>query len=590
MAIKRLLQCWVSIALNVYSTDGNPVGPLPGAGSTDQQALKTLVTTVTDQGSAYTLTYQPTTIAAATTLVDGTSTTAIDAGAVVGIVAGGAAVAALPLAIPKAVPQPILEGDSPTPGGEDDSENTGCEEKTAKVCTEDCSADWFVSSKKVQTTLKCSTATCADTTGCTVADTTKTNSQTISVGSVVTYTTSTASGLATAAPLNYAVIQVYLGKEYLRLHIDGKGDNANSEAECGKDPAKGILKKEGLKDNVADFCKSNYDIAASPNTPLLVTYNQDENRMQVVLQVSYTGRRGQGAIYTVNEKKCNEVFSKILTCGPDKDHTFGGKITSEKGVYSIEPYTYPGKLECAPGGGKYGVFQDEALANIDDFCTKFDGQQISQGESKDNRYFQREGGRLSKISVSWEPGSIGCEQGGPFDHGYHINKAACKRFLGQTISDCNTDKKYFKAAGVNTDQCARYQLSVESRETVICGSDPRYSDAQRALWHPFDPEAGYDAIETFCGKNLLADPSFVDKTGGFSQFGDWPEGLAKGGKRPVTITAKFLEESDFCGTDTPANKAFKTGGFTCRQKLRGIIDGCDTARDVQKKGGYMIES
>lgn len=55
----------------------------------------------------------------------------------------------------------------------------------------------------------------------------------------------------------------------------------------------------------------------------------------------------------------------------------------------------------------------------------FDGQQISQGERKDNRYFQREGGRLSEISVSWEPGSIGCEQGGPFDHGYHINKVGC---------------------------------------------------------------------------------------------------------------------------------------------------------------------
>lgn len=44
-------------------------------------------------------------------------------------------------------------------------------------------------------------------------------------------------------------------------------------------------------------------------------------------------------------------------------------------------------------------------------------------------------------------------------------------------------------------------MSIESRETVICGSDPRYSDAQRALWQPFDPKAGYDAIETFCGKD-----------------------------------------------------------------------------------------
>lgn len=50
--VKRLLQCWITIALNVCSTDGNFVGPLRGAGSTEQQALTTFVTTVTDQGSA----------------------------------------------------------------------------------------------------------------------------------------------------------------------------------------------------------------------------------------------------------------------------------------------------------------------------------------------------------------------------------------------------------------------------------------------------------------------------------------------------------------------------------------------------------
>ena len=93
-------------------------------------------------------------------------------------------------------------------------------------------------------------------------------------------------------------------------------------------------------------------------------------------------------------------------------------------MYSIEPYTYPGKLECAPDGGQYGVLQDEALENIDDFCSKFDGQKINQGERKDNEYFQQGGGRLSTISVSWQPDSVGCEKGGPFDHEYPINKVS----------------------------------------------------------------------------------------------------------------------------------------------------------------------
>lgn len=120
-----------------------------------------------------------------------------------------------------------------------------------------------------------------------------------------------------------------------------------------------------------------------------------------------------------------------------------------------------------------------------------------------------------------------------------------------------------KAAGIITDQCARYQLSVETRESVICGSDPRYSDQQRALWQVFDPEAAYDAIDAFCGQDLHVDPAFVDSTGGFSQYGDWPEGLAKGGKPPVFIYVSFLSQSDFCGADVPENQAFKTGGDIC---------------------------
>ena len=131
-----------------------------------------------------------------------------------------------------------------------------------------------------------------------------------------------------------------------------------------------------------------------------------------------------GSAYRSFRKSCNDLFGKILDCGPDQDHTSGGNITSGKGVFSIEPYTRPGKLECAPGGGEHGVVQNEALANIDDFCGKFDGQTINQGERKDNRYFQRVKGLLSTISVAWEPSSTGCEEGGLDDQGYLINKVS----------------------------------------------------------------------------------------------------------------------------------------------------------------------
>ncbi|KAL8920394.1 MAG: hypothetical protein Q9208_006275 [Pyrenodesmia sp. 3 TL-2023] len=414
--------------------------------------------------SSYTLTYVPSTITAATTLVQGTSTTSVDAGAVVALLAGGAAAAALPLAIPKGYLNRFLKPPSQKLG-EMTTRIEGVRRKLPKPVA--------------------SNVLPIETAGCSPTDNTQTITQPIATPSVTIVTRTSSRALAIPPPLDYLALQVYLGDEYLRLHID---DNTN-RAECEMDAAKGVLEA-----NIADFCKSNNGIGASPNSGLLTTYNQDENRMQVVLQVLYTGGRGHGAIYTVDEEKCNNLFAKILPCGPDQDHTNGGNITFEKGVFVLEPHTYSGKLECAPEGGKYGVVKDEALANIDDFCGKSDGQTINQGESKDEKYLQKVGGLASTISVAWEPTSIGCDEGGLFDHGYLINKAACKRFLGQTINDCNKDQVNFKAAGTTTDQCAKYQLFVESRERVLCGSDPGYSEDVRATYLAFDPSIAHEAI------------------------------------------------------------------------------------------------
>ncbi len=228
------------LAWTLHAVFGNPLGALPGATSAEQPEFNTLITTVTDQQSAYTLTYVPTTITAATTLVEGTSTTTVDTGAIVALLAGGTAAAALPLAIPKAVPQPVPEPPD-AEVGEDDGQDPGCEEKTAQACSEQCTADWFISSKKVQTTSQCATATCAETVGCSVADTTKTITQPIPTPSVTTLTTTSSMGTATPPPLDYIALQVYLGSEYLRLHIDG------NSATCETDTAKGVLEIEGVK-------------------------------------------------------------------------------------------------------------------------------------------------------------------------------------------------------------------------------------------------------------------------------------------------------------------------------------------------------
>lgn len=233
-------QLLIPLAWTLHAVFGNPLGALPSAAPVEQPELNTLITTVTDQQSAYTLTYVPTTITAATTLVEGTSTTTADTGAVVAVLAGGAAAAALPLAIPKAIPQPVPEAPGPEVA-EDDGQDGGCEEKTAQACSEQCTADWFISSKKVQTTSQCATATCAETVGCSVSDITKTVTQPIPTPTVTSLTATSPVGTATPPPLDYQALQVYLGDEYLRLHIDG------NPATCETDPAKGVLEIEGVK-------------------------------------------------------------------------------------------------------------------------------------------------------------------------------------------------------------------------------------------------------------------------------------------------------------------------------------------------------
>lgn len=165
---------------------------------------------------------------------------------------------------------------------------------------------------------------------------------------------------------------------------------------------------------------------------------------------------------------------------------------------------------------------------------------------------------------------------------------ACKRFLGQSIDGCNQNTPNFKASGTVTDQCARYQLFVETRETVVCASDPRYSNTDRAAWHPFDPTDAHRAIDNFCQQNLVADPNAHDTGYGFSQYGKWPPGIARGGMNGVFIEVTF---PSLCPADTPKKQAFKTGGDDCERRLgKMVVDGCDTKPGAPKLGGSLVDS
>lgn len=232
---------FVFLPWTLHAVLGNPIGGASIAAPVKTPSLQTIVTTATVEGSTYTLTYLPSTVTATTLLAEGTSSVSVPAGAIVGALAGAAAIAALPLAIPKVVPEEDLKGDGP--------EETGCQKDIAHVCRQDCTADWFVSSKKAVTTSSCAKAACEETAGCNIADSTQTSLHSITAPDFSTVTSLTASQAppTSAPPLNYAVIQAYLGQQYQRLHLDDDGGKQKTAAACEQNPAKAVLEIKGLK-------------------------------------------------------------------------------------------------------------------------------------------------------------------------------------------------------------------------------------------------------------------------------------------------------------------------------------------------------
>ena len=129
-------------------------------------------------------------------------------------------------------------------------------------------------------------------------------------------------------------------------------------------------------------------------------------------------------------------------------------------------------------------------------------------------------------------------------------------------------------------------MTPSNRETLVCVSDPRYSANDRKNLDTFDRNTALDAINDFCGKDLTADPEVKDPR--FSQHGDWPKGVAKGGKNGIAISVTFV---DICPGDTPKNQKFQTGGPDCHRRLADvIIDQCDTNANQKKWGGSLVES
>lgn len=152
----------------------------------------------------------------ATVVTDGSTTSSINAGAVVGVLAGGAADAALVYFAPKIIP----EGSGGNGKGEG-GEESDCLKKTTAICVEDCTADWFIFKCQIQTTSSRNQVH-SSTTGCVVVPITKTISHDPSKASAKTVTHVENQGdpsAPTPPPLPIDELQAYLAKENFRLGI-----------------------------------------------------------------------------------------------------------------------------------------------------------------------------------------------------------------------------------------------------------------------------------------------------------------------------------------------------------------------------------
>ena len=222
------------------------------------------------------------------------------------------------------------------------------------------------------------------------------------------------------------------------------------------------------------------------------------------------------------------------------------------------------------------------------------GNKVKADHEEWRRIFPEKGvTTLSTFKVKWTNESPGCGDGGVlFKDGYEINEDACNRFFTTLLDDCKGDKQQGSVGGSLTDQCAIYDLTVESREKLACATGPGYTDADRASSDTFTRDRAMASIDDFCNKDLLADPKAKDPK--FSQDGTWPEGVAKGGLDQMEIDVTWPDDKDrdtICGGDTPKNDKFKTGGPECKRKLGDLlVDGCDTGTREKKMGGFLIES
>ena len=201
------------------------------------------ITTATENGSTFTLTYTPSTVTQEIEITMASTTSKVPVGAVIGALAAGAAVAAIPPAVPEIIPEHGGEGE----GGEDDDaeeeEEEECPVTTASACSKECMSDWFVSNGQIEATTSCSDLVCKPTIGCDVITATETHNKDRAEAPWQTSNSLPGPAASPEGPplqLDIDRAQAILAKEFFRLGISGDNQfDSKTEALCEMDASKG---------------------------------------------------------------------------------------------------------------------------------------------------------------------------------------------------------------------------------------------------------------------------------------------------------------------------------------------------------------
>jgi hypothetical protein len=403
---------------------------------------------------------------------------------------------------------------------------------------------------------------------------TQTNTKTTTSTSTSTSTTSSA-----LLPVDTAILAYVLPSDW----NDAKGQKTFwpdvDHRTCGfpnDDPA--VVQRSVADTSINSFCKDNDNKPVSQvGVSKIVSLGTGMSLNMTVAQENICSADSK---QTIDGTACNQFLHEALDGCEALTHNplkHGGTIIDRCSRYILHPIDNDGEQTCVGKGDGTGLDRDDAVANAQDFCTKFDGKISSPGAPNLFQYKQTKGDSTATLSVTYD-GSKCTRGSNDGSAGYAIEKRACNRFFSHLIDWCNTDFQppYGKYGGTLTDECGVYKLDVVKTEKITCGNNP--------YPHPENIASadGTNAVNQWCGEDNVLIPGTYT---GFQQsppkgesWDTWPRPDKNGNLGPNLVRSQAYFDNSTAPGAPPSTcspeKKYSTKGDECKRKANAILSTC----------------